>query len=182
MPWWIWPLVAVFVLVLILNEVRQRSPWFAGKLGSFLSPLGALVKGWPWTNIIRLAAIPVIIGAVVLYAENHGATNERLEQAEDTRKVIEHETGVANQAVELSERTHHNTNAARAAAEAGQEDIANAVASLPPVVTAEHFAELDRRYRSSYQRVLGLDAGSTGQPDPGAAGLAPVRRSPTNPA
>lgn len=186
MPWWFWFLAVVIVLVLILNEVRKTSPWLAGLPGravsfasSFLSPLGGLGARLAGSGGLRLLAIPLAAGivlGVVGFIKHQGRLEERVASMEVTQAALEHQAEVAAKANTAADRTHRNTAAAQAAARQGQEDIANAVASLPEVVTAEHFAELDRLYSDRYLGVLNNGVGES-EPDPGARGASPVRRS-----
>jgi len=89
-------------------------------------------------------------------------------------RASEHETDVANQATDLSERTHANIDHAERAAARGQQDIEDAIANLPPDVSEADFAALDSVYRNAYNRVYSIPEDNA---DPDAGRPQPVRRS-----
>lgn len=94
--------------------------------------------------------------------------------------VAKNERDVAAFALEIAERTHARTNAANQAVIEGQQELADVVANLPPMVGQEHFADLQRRYADAYERVLRA-AGFEGEPDPSPPRSEPMRRPATDP-
>lgn len=93
--------------------------------------------------------------------------------------VAKNERDVAAFALEIAERTHARTNAANQAVIEGQQELADVVANLPPMVGQEHFADLQRRYADAYERVLRA-AGFEGEPDPSPPRSEPMRRPATD--
>lgn len=97
-------------------------------------------------------------------------------EARISQQAAESEADTGRFANNRADETRRHVNAAHEAAARGQQDIDNAVASLPPDVTDAHFAELDRIYRDAYLRVL--NASGDASPDPGRT--PPVRRPRAN--
>jgi len=132
---------------------------------------------------IVIAIFMLATGAIRLPFGDWGKSRDTLRAERDGERinaaVAKNERDLAAYALELADRTHGRTQAANQAVIDGQQDLANAVANLPPMVGEEHFADLQRRYADAYERVLRA-AGFEGEPNPDPRRSAPLRSAPAN--
>lgn len=81
------------------------------------------------------------------------AAQARAETEGVNTKVARHEADVAVFGAQRAEQTHQTHERTRHAVATGQQDLANAIAALPPSVPPSFFVDLNARYHRGFDRV-----------------------------
>jgi len=158
-----WITVAVVVgILIILSQIASVRAWASRvfsrvlpafgqtspnkPIGALIGAFGAQLAGLPW---LRLAAIPLVIGAIfgiVTYIEHRGADREKIKRERENVIVAEHERDVSDLAAKLGIETEQD-------ARRVDRVIAQAEQEIEDAVEADDF---DRLYRAYELGVCGV--------------------------